>query len=115
MSNVHQLFADPAPVAAPATRFDELWAMWPRREKKPLARAKYEAIVAKGLKTRTLDKDSGSYVDLDLAATEDAILAGAKAYLKGQIDRNTYTYKDGGKFIPYLATWLNGGRWEDCE
>ena len=21
--------------------------------------------------------------------------------------------RDGGKFIPYPATWLNGGRWED--
>ena len=111
MNNVLHLF--PEQPAAQASRFEELWKIWPRREKKPLARAKYETIIQRGLRTRTLDKDSGTFVELDLAATEEAILAGAKAYLDSEFDRTTYRYKDGGKFIPYLATWLNGGRWED--
>lgn len=115
MSNVHYLAAEiDEPVAEPS-RFEELWRIWPRREKKPMAQAKYEAIVAKGLRTRTLDKDSGQFVDLDLAASADRIIEGAKAYLKSQKKTGSgeFGYKDDGKFIPYLSTWLNGGRWED--
>lgn len=94
------------------SRFEELWKSWPNKAKKPLARAKYEAIL-KGLRTRTMDKDSGSFVEIELLAGEDEILAGARAYLDSQVDRNTFKLKDGGKFIPHLATWLNQGRWQD--
>jgi hypothetical protein len=111
MSNVHQLFAE-SPVTE-ASRFEELWSMWPRKEKKPVARAKYEAITRGKFTTRTLDKDSGNFIELELSATPEQILAGAKAYISSQIDKRTFRFVDDGKFIPYLATWLNGGRWED--
>lgn len=109
-SNVQALFPEPESVVE--TRFEELWKRWPNKAKKALARAKYEAVL-KGLKTRTLDKDSGFYVEIEVGAGEEEILAGAKSYLDSQFDRNTYRYKDDGRFIPHLATWLNQGRWED--
>ncbi len=108
--NVVTLF--PEPEKAVQSRFEELWKRWPNHAKKALAKAKYEAVL-KGMKTRTLDKDSGGYVEIELEAGEDEILAGAKAYLDSQFDRTTYRYKDGGKYIPMLSTWLNGGRWMD--
>lgn len=108
---VTQLF--PQPEAQP-NQFETLWKMWPNKAKKPLARAKYEAIL-QGLKTRTLDKDSGTYVDIELEATEDQIIGGAKAFISSQIDKNTYKLKDGGKYIPHLGTWLNQGRFQDHE
>lgn len=111
MSAVHRLFPDPAPAT---NRFEEIWKLWPNKAKKPLARAKYTAILA-GLKTRTLDKDSGQYVEIELAASEDQVMAGVKAYLKSQIDPQTYRLRDGGRFIPMLSTWLNGGRFQDHE
>lgn len=101
----------PTPRQQP-NRFEDIWKLWPNKSKKPLARAKYEAIL-EGLKTRTLDRDSGNYVEIELKATEDEIIAGIKAYLASQVDRNTYKLKDGGRFIPHLATFLNGGRYED--
>jgi hypothetical protein len=64
-NNVLQLFAEPAPVAEPS-RFEELWKLWPNKAKKPLARAKYDAIVKGGFKTRTLDKDSGLFMEIEL-------------------------------------------------
>jgi len=106
--NVVRLFDEPEP-----SRFDEVWALWPNKAKKPLARAKYEAILKGGYDTRTLDKDSGQYIPIQLSATEDMILAGVKKYLDTQLDRKTYRWKDEGKYIPHLATWLNGGRYED--
>lgn len=102
----------PTPKTDTLTRFEELWKLWPVKAKKPLARAKYEAIL-RGCKTRTLDKDSGGYIEIELQATEDQIMAGIKAYLASQVDKNTYKLKDGGRYIPHLATFLNGGRYED--
>lgn len=101
------------PQQAQDTRFLELWTRWPkdRRTKKPATRAKYEAVLH-GVQTRTLDRDSGLYIDIYLKATEEEILAGAKDYLSAQIDPNTYKLKDGGKYIPELCTWLNRGMWE---
>lgn len=111
MSNVHHLFEEPAPVAV--SRFDEVWKLWPRKDGKAVARAKYEAIVRGGFRTKTLDKSSGMFLDMELGATADEIIAGAKAYVQSQIDRNTYRLKDDGKFIPHLATWLGRAGWED--
>lgn len=93
--------------------FEEVWKNYGNKAKKPLAKAKFLAIVKGGFKTRTLDKDSGSYVDIELEATADEILQGVKRYMVSQIDRKTYTIKDGGKFIPHLSTFLNQGRWMD--
>lgn len=94
--------------------FEAVWKLWPNKAKKLVARAKYAAILKGGFRTRTLDKDSGQYVDIELGATPEDILAGVKAYVSSQIDRN-YRLKDDGRFIPHLATWLNQGRWEDTK
>lgn len=94
--------------------FSELWKLWPRKEGKVLAKARFLSIV-KGCSTRTLEKDSGSYIQIDLHAAPEAILAAAKAYLASQVDKNTYRMKDDGKFIPHLNTWLNKGKFLDYE
>lgn len=93
--------------------FEEVWKAYGNKAKKPLAKAKYLSIVKGGFKTRTLDKDSNSYVEIELEATPEEILQGVKRYMSAQIDKKTFTIKDGGKFIPHLATFLNQGRWMD--
>ena len=108
--NVVRLFPEAEPALGD---FEAVWKLWPNKAKKPLARAKYEAILKGGFQTRTLDKDSGQFIPLELEATPEAIIEGVKAYLSTQIDKKTYRLKDEGKYIPHLATWLNQGRWED--
>lgn len=98
--------------AATAT-FDEFWRTYPRKIGKPLARAKWDAITNGGLQTRTLDKDSGQYVEINLQATPEELIEGARRYAKSQIDPQTFKVKDGGKFILHPATFLNQGRWLD--
>lgn len=93
--------------------FATFWQNYPRKVGKPLARAKFEAIINGGLKTRTLDKDSGQYVDIELHATAEEIIAGAKRYAKDQVDPVTFRLKDGGKYMLHPATFLNAGRWMD--
>lgn len=95
------------------TAFDEFWRLYPRKVGKPLARAKWEAITNGGMRTRTLDRDSGNYVDIELAATPQVLIAGARRYRDMQVDRTTFKLKDNGRFILHPATWLNQGRWED--
>ncbi len=107
MSNV---FAMPTPAVA---TFDEFWRSFPRKVGKPLAKAKWDAITNGGLSTRTLDRDSGLYVAIELKASPEELLEGARRYAKAQVDPNTYKLKDGGRFICHPATWLNQGRWED--
>lgn len=94
-------------------RFGEFWQLYPRKVGKPLARAKWNAITGDGLKTRTLDKDSGTYVEIELRATPDEIIDGVKAYRAQQFIG--FKLKDDGKFICHPATWLNQGRWEDSQ
>jgi len=110
--NVLRLF--PEAEKAPS-RFDELWRIWPRKDGKAIARAKFDGIVKGGFQTKTLDKSSGQFFDMELSATADEIIAGATAYLKSQVDKNTYRLKDGGKFIPHLSTWLGRAGWQDFE
>lgn len=43
---------------------------------------------------------------------DDALCHVMSAALKRQIKSEDWT-KDGGKYVPYPATWLNGRRWED--
>lgn len=97
-------------------KFDEFWKMYPspRRTGKAICRAKWNAIVSPtGLRTRTLDRDSGVFISLTLSATPEAILAGLRRHVELWQDKATYGWKEGGKFIPMPATWLNQGRWED--
>jgi len=98
---------------APAPSFDDFWRSYPKKVGKPLARAKWDAITNGGLRTKTLDRDSGSYVTIELSATPQELVEGAKRYAKSQIDRNTYRLKDDGKFTCMPSTWLNQGRWQD--
>ena len=96
-------------------RFQECWLAYPkpRREKMAICKAKWNAITGPGLKTRTFDKDSNSYIEIELHATPDEIIAAVKKFAERHIDKTTYKYKDDGKFICQFSTWLNQGRWLD--
>ncbi len=109
-STVHTLFATQP---AADSRFSEFWAVYPKKVGKPLAKAKFDAIVKGGYLTKTLDKDSNTFIDIELEASADDIIKAAKKYAAEQIDRNTYKLKDGGKFILHPASWLNKGRFLD--
>jgi len=98
--------------------FDDFWKAYPypRRIKKLLAKAKWDAITSEnGLSTRTFDKDADRYVAIELKATPAELVAGVKRY--DEANRATgigdYGYKDDGKYICHPATWLNQGRWMD--
>lgn len=69
--------------------FDRFWAAYPKKTAKTdAAMAFHKSDVTEELLVR--------------------ILAAIERQAKGESWR-----KDGGKFIPYPATWLNGRRWED--
>lgn len=115
-SNVIGLFPDidpPKPNTEVASvRFEEFWKCFPRRTGKPLAKAKYDAIIRGGFKTKTFDRDSNSYVDIEITATEDQIIEGVKKYVRSIVDHNfKRTVED--KYLPHPATWLNQGRFMD--
>ena len=113
--SVHSLFPKEVPTFDAAAAFEELWKIWPRRDGKAVARAKYLGIVKGGYETRTLDKSSQTFIPMELSATPEQIMAGAKAYRDSQIDKRTYRFKDDGRFIPHLATWLGRAGWQDFE
>ena len=99
-------------------RFDEFWAACPKKVDKPLCRAKWSAITSQhGLKTRTLDRDSGMFIEVHLKATADELIQAMRDYAWSQIVPSTRYEKspqliEGGKFTMQPATWLNRGRWE---
>lgn len=70
-------------------RFDSFWAAYPRKA------AKQDAVKA--------------WAKL---APGDDLLATMLRALKTQTLSEQWT-REGGRFIPLPATWLNGGRWED--
>lgn len=76
-------------VEKPATGFDALWAIYPRK----VAKADAEKAF------RKLAPD---------AALLEVLLAAATAQSAWPKWR-----ENGGEFVPHLATWLNGKRWED--
>ena len=108
MTNVHHIHTE----AEPAT-FEDFWKVYPRRVGRPLAQAKWDAITNGGLATKTLDRDSGSYVSITLQADPHEIIEGARRYAKSQRDPDTYKLRDNGRFTCHPATWLNQGRWMD--
>ena len=111
MSNVHKL---PVNNTSPEPgTFDEFWFHCPKKVGKPLAEVKWNAITGDGLRTKMFDRDSNSYVDVELSATPEELLEGIKRYRATQIDKNTYRLKDEGKFTLQPATFLNRGRWMD--
>lgn len=108
---VHQdIERDPAPVHGPQNdasrdsrqdlawipeRFERFWNMYPRK-------------VAKGAAYKAFTKLIKAQKDVEgFMGTLMASLAWWKA-------QASWT-KDGGKFIPYPATWLNRGNWEDSK
>ena len=99
-------------------RFDEFWSAYPmpKRVGKAVAKAKFDAITGPhGLKTKTLDRDSNSYVEIELKATADEIIRGAHAYAQRHKRQGSgaFGYVDDGKFIMNPATFLNRGIWMD--
>ncbi len=115
MTNVRQLFPEPEPDKAVDAEFELLWRSWPVKNGKAVARAKFQGIVKGHFHTKTLDKSSNTFFDMELSASPEQIMAGAKAYLASQVDKNTYRLKDEGRYIPQLGTWLGRAAWEDYE
>ena len=89
----------PAPAPKPkkvlpptiADEFGEFWALWPRKVAKPVALRAWRALNPSQLCRECIKEDV------------------AKRILSPD-----WT-KDGGKFIPHPATYLNQRRWEDEE
>ena len=73
--------------------FDRFWRVYPRKVAKIAARKAFERILRK-------------------ADDPAALTATMCRALERQRDSETWTH-DEGRFVPYPATWLNAGRWED--
>lgn len=101
----------------PQATFEDFWKACPRKVGKPLTQAKWNAITNGGLKTKTLDRDSGEYVEIFVQATPEELVAAMKRYDKSlrsyKHDGDYGSLKDDERFIPHPATWLNQGRWMD--
>ena len=70
-------------------RFDLFWATYPRREAKQDARKAFDKL-----------------------APDDALMAKILDAIRKQSQSQQWQ-ENGGRFIPYPATWLNSRRWED--
>ncbi len=118
MNNVHQLELGSTDEDYLRAKFEEFWTWYPLKKGKAKARALFMKITAQGgYSTRTLDKDSGAYLELHLEAIPDEIIEAAKAFYKtfprkGGTDSSTYYTLD-TTYCPHATTWLNQGRWED--
>ena len=101
----------------PATAtFEDFWRECPKKVGKPLAEAKWRAITTTGLVTRTLDRDSGTYVEIELRATPEELIEGMKRYYKSLCYNETgltWKLKVDKQYILHPATFLNQGRWLD--
>lgn len=70
-------------------RFEKLWSLYPRKERKPDARKAYKRAIKKGV-------------------TDEEIKAGIESYIKQvKIERREYSK------IAQGGTWFNQERWED--
>ena len=98
----------------PQASFDDFWAASPKRVGKPLTQAKWDAITSPhGLRTKTLDRDSGGYVEIFLKATPEELVDGMKRYARNLPRTADYTITVEDRFLVHPATWLNQGRWMD--
>lgn len=85
----------PAPAPAPNTEpstpdgFDEFWSVYPRKVQKQAALKAWK----KAKKVRP---------PVDAIVAKVVALAATEQWTK-----------DGGQYVPYPATWLNGGGWDD--
>ena len=105
----------PGPKAVDLTEptFDDFWKAYPRKTGKAASRAMWEKITNGGMKTRTLCRDSGNYLDITIQATPREIMAGAEFYRASQMMPDGWQIRDGGRYVAHPTTWLNQGRWED--
>lgn len=102
--------------AAREAAFAEFWKWYPLKKARPKAMALFMAITGPGgYETKTLNKDSGSYIPIHLAATPDEIIEGAKRFWKSLPAVSATSYKRDTSFCPHPATWLNQGRWSDLD
>ena len=69
--------------------FDRFWEVYPRKQAKPAAAKAFARLRA-----------------------DDALLARMLAAIAQQAFSEQWR-KDGGRFIPLPASWINGQRWED--
>ncbi len=74
---------------SPLFGFDQFWAAYPKKTAKPDAIKAYGKI-----------------------KPDEALLARILAAIQKQ-KATAQWQEDGGRFVPYPATWLNGHRWED--
>lgn len=72
-----------------ALMFDRFWHMYPRKVSKQAARRAWDKLKPDMLLCSQMSRA-----------------------LKAQMQSEEWT-RDGGRFIPYPSTWLNGRRWED--
>lgn len=70
--------------------FDRFWALYPKKRNKPAALRAW----------RTINPTAALCMTMSRA-------------LKRQMRSEEWT-KDGGRYVPYPASWLNGHRWEDA-
>ena len=87
--------------------FETFWSVYPRKVGKAMARAKWKAITGNGLEARCKDRD-GNVMDVELFATPDDLIEGAKAYRYDCMDTEE-------RYVAHPTTWLNQGRWEDQD
>ena len=112
-SNVQPLFpSDEAPQEAVGARFEEFWRYYPRKVGKAVAKAKYIEIV-RGCTTRTLQRDSQTFIGLELQATEEQLIQAVQKWVDSMIDKKTFKRTVEDKYLPHAETWLNKGRFED--
>ena len=90
--------------------FEDFWKVCAIKKLKALCKIKYDAITGDGLKTRMLDRDSGTYVELELTGTHEELKSGMIKYNEQQTDPVTYKLKE---YTCMTSTWLNQGRWMD--
>lgn len=89
--------------------FEIFWNTYPRKCGKAMARAKWKQITGNGMQAKCRDRD-GNTMDVDLYATPDDLIEGAKAYRFECVDAETAP-----QFIAHPSTWLNQGRWDDLS
>ena len=109
---------DPGLTVVPDTDtdpFDTFWKLYPKKVGKPQCRSLWDRITNGGLTTKSMHKDSGTYLKLKLNATPAEIIAGAEKYRATQMMADGWQIKDEGRYVAHPATWLNQGRWMDFE